>query len=446
MGNQRERPNRIGLDISALDPDFKEHATRGIGRYVRGLRSGLASIAAHPPNKDSSNPNHSLLSRGTLLEVPAPSPRPHSTAMSRETIQLGAFDHHDFSLPLGVDGLIDRLPFGGQTVKQQLCFPVQLRSEAFRQFDLLHFPAHMDAPAWSPAPYAITVHDFIPLACRGLYEAQVGSWRFRLARSMEQRAIREARVIFANSQCTANDAIQFLGVPPERIVVTHLGVDEIFFSLPPEEVERKVRQRFFPPASESAEGAASGRRVGPVISYVGGIDARKNVPWLLTVFGEICRRRKTRNLPSPHLLLVGKIQDHPNFPALQKQIQILGIANAVRCTGYLADEDMRAIVHASDLSVFPSLYEGFGLPPLEALALGTPVLAAKTSCLPEILGDSVHWVDPKDTDGATSKLEGLLENEEHRKEYRDAGRQHARRFSWRATAEATLRGYQQFLR
>jgi glycosyltransferase involved in cell wall biosynthesis len=387
---------KVGIDVSATNPQFKEHAGRGIGRYVSELSAVL--------------------------------PDDH------KTVSIDTFDFRDFSMPAVVEKAISCLPAGRQTVRQQLCYPLQLGRGSMKKFDVLHFPAHMDAPSWSPVPYIVTVLDLIPLICRDIYEAEVSSWRFRLARWLELRAIKNAAMILAISQCTAQDVNRILDVPMERIRVTYLGIDPVFFQPSQQEDELELLSMF--PQVRDRQ----------FMSYVGGIDPRKNVPQLIRTFGAVVERFRERGAQPPCLVLIGRIEQDRNYGALVSLVAALGLEDLVIFTGYLPDAKMRTLVRLSDLFVFPSLYEGFGLPPLEAMAMGVPVLAAKNSCLPEILGCAAHWFEPNSVDEGSATVDALLTNTDFRISKRHLGISQARRFTWDATATATLAAYEWYAR
>ena len=142
---------RIGFDISGIDPRFKAHAMRGIGRYVSNLHEGFKK------------------QRSSLIEV-------------------DFFDYSRFLTNSFPERLIDKLPYGQMTLKQQLVYPLKLNSKATEEFDILHFPAHMDAPSWSSKPYIITVLDLIPFILKELYLPDRPSYGFHFARWLEKKS------------------------------------------------------------------------------------------------------------------------------------------------------------------------------------------------------------------------------------------------------------------
>lgn len=385
----------VGLDISALDEGFKAHAARGIGRYVKELHRYLV-------------------------------------AHRSDVAAVATFDHQTVRLPRVMERAVEMIPVGRQTIRQQLVYPFRLGTGAMSRFSALHFPAHMDAPAWLGKPYLLTVLDIIPIVLADLYAAEVPGWRFRFARYLELRAIRNASLILAISRHTATDLERVLGIPPERIRVTPLGVEESFFAAVPES------------AKEEAWGRLGIARGSDILLYVGGIDPRKNIPALLAVLDELSQARKLAAKPLPHLVIAGRIEGDRGYPALCEAIRRRALSEQVHLLGYVPDSVLRALYHVASVFVFPSLYEGFGLPPLEAMAAGLPVVSSQASSLPEVLGDVGIGVAPGDTRQWVAELLALLDDKERRRSLSHAGVERARRFTWSKTGEATLAAYEQF--
>jgi glycosyltransferase involved in cell wall biosynthesis len=384
----------IGLDVSALDPEFKNHAARGIGRYVRELKSYLD---AHPTTEP----------------------------------QVGYFNFREVQGPPWIEKGIARLPAGKMTVRQQIVYPLALRRAVSGRFSALHYPAHMDAPSWSGVPYALTVLDLIPLIFRDLYAPEVASWRFRLARWLEIRAIRNARMIFAISECTARDVQRVLGIPADRIVVTPLGVNGAVV-----EVQE--------PDGHVATEIGIAPEV-PFLLYVGGIDPRKNWQLLLKSIQELRRRAEMAQRPLPVLVLAGRIEADRQYPLLMKEIEARGLDRAIIRLGFVEDSRLQRLYRACACFIFPSLYEGFGLPPLEAMAAGAPVVSSNASSMPEVLGDAGVLVDPADECSFIEAIEAFLLSDSRRREFRARGVQQARRFTWQETGRKTVQGYRELI-
>lgn len=382
----------VALDVCALEPGFKAHEGRGIGRYVKELSRYF---------EENTDP-----------------------AVHVSTFSSGS------SLKGGVlQSAINLLPAGRETVRQQIVYPLRLQFGLENKASLLHFPAHMDAPSWSLKNYVITVLDLIPLVLSDLYKADKPSWRFRFARWLEIRAIKNASFIIAISEHTANDVVNVLGIPREKIAVTHLGVDELFFKEPEEEAVARVKSTF----------GVDGKH--PLLMYVGGIDQRKNWKGLLHSFSDVVARYREQKAPAPRLMMAGKIQKDLQFPKLMALIKELSLDENVILPGYVSDQDLRALFSLASLFVFPSLYEGFGLPPLEAMAGGLPVVSSNRSCLPEIVGDSALLVDPTDRKGFSTAILEVLENKSLRETLREKGIKRAREFTWERTGALTLDAY-----
>ncbi len=386
---------RVAIDIRGLEKGFKSHQGRGIGRYVRSLLEALLPL----------DPDQRL---GLLAEADA------------EIAGL---------TPRG-DGRLQRVEsprwlrrFGAEAVhvRQHLIWPRALRS---LPFDLYHFCSQTDAPATLAVPYVVTVLDLIPHRMAEMYGRGKNRARFRLGRWLERRALKRAHGLLAISETTRRDLISLLGISAERIAVTPLGVD------------RRLR-----PASETEVAGLCRRHqlVGGYLLYVGGIDRRKNIPFLLEVTRALMAQR-----PETELVLAGRYRDDPDFPELVAQVQRLGLERAVRLVGYISEEELAALYSGASVFLYPSLYEGFGLPPLEAMACGTPVVAADRTALPEVLGHAAVLADPEDLSEFTEAVLALLDHPERRRELRAEGIRHASRFTWEATARATLEAYRRF--
>ena len=389
---------KIALDISAINPAFREsHVTRGIGRYVRELLSGMQKLSGDKPI-------------------------------------FGCFDHCELLDNSMLAKAINYLPCGKVTARQQLLYPFILNSRAFKDIPYLHFPAHMDAAAWGLKPYILTVLDLIPLILKDMYAPEVFNWRFKLARFLELRAIKGASHIIAISETTAQDVHRMLGIPREKITVTPLGVDRKFFVADEAPLsidhERSLRQELGLPHD------------APVLLYVGGIDQRKNVPQLLRLLKELRNRRAGQGRALPVLLLAGSIKNDKNYPALMELCAALGLNEAVFQTGFLEDAKLLQVYKITRLFCFLSLYEGFGLPPLEAMASGTPVLSSNRSCLPEVLGAAALMSDPDDLQRLVELAESVLDSDERFTALSRAGVVQAEKFTWSRTAELTLEVYE----
>lgn len=378
----------IGFDRSAFDPHFRDHAIRGIGRYVSELCNSFGSDD-----------------------------------------NVAYFDHKIARSVAAVDAIIDASPVARRTLRQQILYPLRLGQLPYK---LLHFPAHMDAPAWCPKPYILTVLDLIPLVLKDLYAAEKGGFRFRFARWLEIQAIKNANLLLAISEHTKKDIVRVLEIPADRIVVTPLGVDDSFFkrgNLSRGEMLEKYK--------------VDSRR--QTILYVGGIDPRKNWPALLEVMAVLKRRAIEAKRPPPQLVLAGKISKDLQFPKMMTRCAELDLTDSVFPIGFVADDDLINLLGVCDLFIFPSLYEGFGLPPLEAMAAGAPVVSSNRSCMPEVLGDAALQADPTNYKEFADAAWTVLSDTDLAARLRAAGPVQARKFSWSRTGELTRAAYQMAL-
>lgn len=393
----------VGIDTRAFDPGFKAHYGRGTGRYGTELISALTEIAPSIPEL-----------RMSLLS---------STQLSAQGWQKQA---------------VSLLPFGKVTAETQLFLPQRFRRCGC---DGVHFLAHGDAPAWMPIPYVVTVLDLIPLRFADLYAADKPGWRFRFARSLEQRAIENASGILAISEATKRDLVELLGIDPERIVVTPLAVSGRFAPREPGadplgSARAKLSERWNLPPHR------------PIILYVGGIDPRKNVPFLIGAFAQLLgslTQQGTREDLLPLLVLAGNISKDDQYPRLCARIRSEGVEDSVAMLGFVPEDDLLPLYHGATVFAFPSLYEGFGLPVLEAMAAGVAVVAGANSSIPEVTGENGCLLPDSDTGAWIAAFEALLNDNGRRRDLEESGAKRARMFSWQRTAERTLEGYGRFL-
>jgi glycosyltransferase involved in cell wall biosynthesis len=286
--------------------------------------------------------------------------------------------------------------------------------------DVFHFLAHSDAPVWSGRGVVITVHDLILEVMSSLY-APRKPLQFRLARACERHAVSHAAALVTDSAVTRDDLVARWGCDPARIQVAHLG----------------LHPRLAPQGPEAV--AALRARLGlerPFVLYLGGIDARKNVPGLLRAYAQLAV-----SPGAPDLVLAGRVREAEEFPPLQALARELGVESRLRLPGFVPDADLPALYCAAEAFVFPSLYEGFGFPPLEAMACGTPTVSSVGGSLAEVLGDGALLVAAGDDDALAGALARVLGEPGLRADLRVRGRAHAARFTWERTADTTVSAY-----
>lgn len=278
-----------------------------------------------------------------------------------------------------------------------------------------------DAPPAGVASVA-TLYDLIPLHDPDVY---LGHPRVRHWYEQGIEMLRRCDLLFAISEWARQDAIKRLGLTPERIVNIGAAVDSCFA-----------------PPSPNAEASASLRsKYGITRSFVlynGGFDPRKNVPALIQAFGAL-----PQSLRAAHQLIIVGRAGPEEMAQLQAATQRAGLsANDVIYTGYAPDEDLIRLYGECALFVFPSLLEGFGLPPLEAMACGAPVIASHAASLPEVVGRHDALFDPQRVEEITMRMTAVLDNPSFAYELRQYGREHAAKFNWSAVADRALNALQ----
>jgi glycosyltransferase involved in cell wall biosynthesis len=271
-------------------------------------------------------------------------------------------------------------------------------------------------PVLAPCPTVVTIHDLSLLAQASTHEARnVERGRRRLP-----IMARRATMIIAPSEWTRREIITHLGIRAERIRVIPEAARECF--RPRDEAE-----------SRSVLDKHGIRR--PYLLYVGTIEPRKNLITLLRAYEDLLRASRHR----PQLVLCGGrgwLDDE-----VFRLVEELRLQEMVRFTGYVDDGELPALYSAAEVFVYPSLYEGFGLPPLEAMACGAPVVTSNASSLPEVVGTAGLTVPPRDAAALTQALLKLMDDERLREQFRRAGFEQATRFSWERAANETQAVY-----
>lgn len=235
-----------------------------------------------------------------------------------------------------------------------------------------------------------------------------------------RRVARRATAIITASESTARDLVELYGIPRQKISVIYNGVAKVFAPAPKQEAREQVR-----------------RRCGierPFILFAGTIEPRKNLPCLIRAYASLPRVKDEFALVIAGQWGWGKLE-------VDRTLSEVGIAGNVHMMGYRSLDDLRWLYCAAELFVYPSLYEGFGLPPLEAMACGAPVITSRCSSLPEVVGSAGILVDPASVEELASSIGRVLECGELQDAMRRRGLAQAKRFSWETCARETLRVY-----
>jgi len=270
------------------------------------------------------------------------------------------------------------------------------------------------------ARIVVTIHDVFVYSCPGtntLLDTLI--YRYWLPRLLPR-----VDAVITVSQTSKGDIIRYLRVSTAKIHVIAEGVGTAYRHLPAEEVS-KIKTRYSLPER--------------FILFVGSLEKRKNLLRLLEAYNRLSAWSGRW-----HLVIVGARNFWKSTPVTQT-VEKLNLRSCVQFTGYIAEDDLPALYNAADLFVFPSLYEGFGLPPLEAMACGTPVVCSNAASLPEVVGDAAIMVDPYDVEGLAEAMLRVLTDASLREELRERGLERAKQFTWEHTARETLKVYQEVL-
>jgi glycosyltransferase involved in cell wall biosynthesis len=299
---------------------------------------------------------------------------------------------------------------------EQLAFPRLIRQAGV---DLLH-ALHYTMPLAYPGRCVVTFHDMTFFLYPQLHTLSK-RYFFRLFIHLSAR---RATALIADSESTRQDAIRLAGVPPHKITTVLLGVTEDFRPEPDPARRQAIRQKYDLPPRFAL--------------FVGLMEPRKNLPTLLRAYARIAAQA-----PDHRLVIVGR--KGWMYTEALRLVESLGLGARVHFTGYVAQEDLPLVYNLADVFVYPSFYEGFGLPVLEAMACGTPVITTNVSSMPEIAGEAGVLLPPGDDRQLAQALLDLLRDPARRRQLSEAGLQRAAAFTWDRTAAETLTVYRQAL-
>jgi glycosyltransferase involved in cell wall biosynthesis len=340
----------------------------GIGTYVRNLVHGLA--------RQNHDDRYVLLCRGGDAEYLR-------------------------SLGPRFEPLCERS--GNYSIREQIGVPLALRRA---NVSLFHAPHYVVSPL-TRCPYVVTIHDCIHLRFPQYLPNRLAP---AYARAMMRLAARRAQRILTVSNASKQDILHYLDVPADKVEVIYNALDARLATPPNEEDIKRVRERFL--------------LTSPFILYAGNIKPHKNIDRLIEAYS-ILRRRGVSGVK---LLIIGdEISKYPNLRRLVHRFQL---HPHVRFLGFVPEETLAALYRLASVFVFPSLYEGFGLPPLEAMAAGAPVITSNVSSLPEVVGDAALLIDPMDAGALADAMARVLGDARLAAELIRRGRERVKAFSW----------------
>jgi glycosyltransferase involved in cell wall biosynthesis len=309
------------------------------------------------------------------------------------------------------------------TALDHLAFPVFLRRLSP---DLVHIPLNR-VPLFMPRPYVVTIHDMANL----LFEEEASDARMHMRRYRFRRGLVRANRVIAVSDSTKRDIESVMGVPPGRIRRVYNAPDPAFF-------ERASRG-----AHPEQERILERYQIHyPYLLYAGTIRRHKNIPRLVEAFA-VVRDQLSAHPVYQDLRLVIIGDNISRYPAVRQAVIKSRVEQAVRFLGFVPFDTLRCFYERAAAFVFPSRYEGFGLPPLEAMACGTPVVASNVSSLPEVTGDAALQINPENVFDIARGIREVLLDEELRARLIRRGREQAARFSWTFTARQVLEIYRE---
>ncbi|HTS24967.1 MAG TPA: glycosyltransferase family 1 protein [Bryobacteraceae bacterium] len=363
----------------------------GIGTYIRSLVHGLSTI-------DDTN-QYTLVSGPADVRTMAGLPENFRTAVYRRRDS----DYLD-----------------------NLTFPIFLHGLSP---DLVHIPLNR-VPLLMIRPYVVTIHDMANL----IFDNGGSGFRIYMRRLRFELGLKRASRIIAVSEATRRDVWKRVAVPPDRIRRVYNAPDPGFLT------------RNFAPGSEEQLRTMERYQIHyPFLLYAGNIRRHKNVPRLVEAFA-VVRDQLTTHPVYKDLRLVIIGDTISQYPAVRQAVIKSRVEHAVRFLGFVPFETLRCFYEFAAAFVFPSRYEGFGLPPLEAMACGTPVVTSNVSSLPEVVGDAAVLVNPENVFDIARGIKEVLLDEGLRAELIRKGREQAARFSWERTAREVLEIYQEAAR
>jgi glycosyltransferase involved in cell wall biosynthesis len=292
---------------------------------------------------------------------------------------------------------------GNYSAREQISIPAAL---ARSRVDLFHSPHYVVSPL-TRCPYVVTIHDCIHLRFPQYLPNRLAPI---YARTMMGLAARRARRVLTVSEASKQDILHYLRIPAEKVEVVYNALDTRLARPPNDDDMSRVRERF--------------QLTAPFILYAGTIKPHKNVDRLIEAYSILRRTGRT----DAKLLIIG--DELSKYPNLRRMVHRFQLHQHVRFLGFVPESTLSALYRLATMFVFPSLYEGFGLPPLEAMAAGAPVITSNVSSLPEVVGDAALLIDPLDAGAIAGAMARLLDDPGLCADLSRRGRERVTRFSW----------------
>lgn len=376
---------RIGIDARF----FGGEQSKGLGRYTQKLIEHLAEIDT---------------------------PHEYVIFLQPESIKQFRIRNKKFHLVSA--------PYRWYTVAEQIFMPLKI---AQAKVDLMHFP-HFNVPLLYRGPFVVTVHDLIILHFPTERATTLGPllywFKHQAGQLVMRNAVRRARHVITVSEFSKHDIVNYYGIPNDSVSVTYEAA-----SIPAQKRSDK-----------SVEAVM--RKYGisqPYVLYIGNAYPHKNLEVLIDAASQM---KKTKTASPVQYVLVGR-EDY-FYARIKQHAWAKNVDDMVHCTGFVPDSDLSVLYEHAVAYIFPSAYEGFGLPPLEAMAHGAPVISSNASCMPEILGNAALYFDPHDISGILQAIHQVMHNAEERELLIARGYERVRSYSWRRMAEMTASMYAKY--
>ena len=292
---------------------------------------------------------------------------------------------------------------GNYSAREQISVPLALMRA---HVDVFHAPHYVVSPL-TRVPFVVTIHDCIHLRFPQYLPNRAA---YLYARAFMTTSARRARRVLTVSQASKDDILAFLKIPEAKVEVVHNAIDERLSAVPSAADVTRVRERFL--------------LTSPFVLYAGNIKPHKNVERLIEAFSLM----RQRGVEGVKLLIIG--DEISKTPMLRRLVHRYQLHQHVRFLGFVPDDTLAVLYRLASVFVFPSLYEGFGLPPLEAMAAGAPVITSNVSSLPEVVGDAAILIDPLDPAAIAEAMQRVLSNETLRADLIRRGHARVTQFSW----------------
>jgi glycosyltransferase involved in cell wall biosynthesis len=305
------------------------------------------------------------------------------------------------------------------SVMEQINIPMRLARE---RINLFHSP-HYVLPPLTPCKSVVTIHDCIHLMFPQYLPNRLA---YGYARTFLWWAAHGSGQIITVSEASKRDILRYFKIPEQKIHVIHNGLDDRFRQAPPDAEVHRVRERF--------------QLQEQFVLYAGNVKPHKNVERLIEAFHHL----HTTGFDHLKLLVIGN--DISRYATLRRAIHTHNLHKYVRVLGFVPDQTLQILYRLASVFVFPSLYEGFGLPPLEAMACGTPVVTSNASSLPEVVGDAAVLVDPYDARSIAEGIRRVLVDDALRADLARRGVARAQSFSWEEAARRVHQIYRDVVR